>query len=86
MPPKKTTKIDVTGRAASRSPPPVAVSKISTPVGQTPTTRTKRKKIKGTPSTPAFESKRRNAKTHQRVKKDAPKEDLETAKARCGCS
>jgi len=80
VPPKETAEIDVAGSAASRSPPPVAVSKLSTPVGQTPTTRTKRKKIKGTPSTPAFQSKKKNAKTHRRVKKDAPKEDLETAK------
>ena len=45
VPPKETAEIDVAGSAALRSPPPVAVSKLSTAVGQTPTTRTKRKKI-----------------------------------------
>ena len=80
VPPKETAEIAVAGSAASTSPPPVAGSKPSTPVGQTPSKKTKRKKNRKTPSTPAFQSKRRNAKTHQRAKKDAPKEDLDTAK------
>ena len=78
--PNETAEIAVAGSAASTSPPPVAGSKLSTPDRQTPTKKTKRKKNRRTPPTPAFQSKRKNAKTHQRAKKDAPKEDLDTAK------
>ena len=80
VPPKETAEIAVAGSAESRSPPPVAVSKLLTPVGKTPTRRIKRKKNRGTPSMPDFQSKKKNDKTHRRVKEDAPKEDLETAK------
>ena len=62
------------------SPPTDAASKPSTPVRQTPKKRTKRNNSKKTPPTPAFQSKRKNAKTLQRAQKDAPKEDLDTAK------
>jgi len=78
--PKETAKIVVAASAASTSPPPDAGSKPSTTVDSTPTKRTERKKKTRTPPTPAFASKARNAKSLQKVQKDAPKEDLDTAK------
>ena len=78
--PKETAKIVVAAGAASTSPPPDAGSKPSTTVDQTPAKRTKCKKETRTPPTPAFASKAKNAKSLQRAQKDAPKEDLDTAK------
>ena len=78
--PKETAKIAVAASAASTSPPTDARSKPSTTVGQTPKKRTKRKNNRRTPPTPGFESKAKNANSLQRAQKDAPKEDLDTAK------
>ena len=68
--------------ASAASTPPLtdAGSKPSTSGDRTPTQQTNRKKKTRTPPTPGFRSKKRNAKSLQKVQRDAPKEDLDTAK------
>ena len=80
---KETAKIVVAASTASTSPTTDMGCKPSTIVDRTPTMRTKSKKksrTPPTPGTPAFESKKMNAKRLQRAQQDAPKEDLDTAK------
>ena len=82
---KALAKIAVAASTDTTTLPNAAGSKPSTSVDQTPTQRTKRKKrtppaSKGprTPTTPAFTSKKQNAKSLRKVQKTAPKEDLDT--------
>jgi len=81
--PKETAKLVVAASAASTSPPTDAGSKQST---ITPTKRTKRKNKGRTPPMPGFASKAKNAKSLQKAQKDAPKEDLDTAKVACAAT
>ena len=76
----ETPKIVDAASAASTPPPTDAGSKPSTTSNCTPTQQTNRKKKTRTPPTPSFRSKKRNAKSLQKVQRAAPKEDLDTAK------
>ena len=76
----ETSKIVDAASAASTPPPPYAGTKPSTSRNRTPTQQSSRNKKPTTPTTPGFKSRKRNTINLKKVQRDAPKEDLDTAK------